>query len=66
MKKAEEMQQTSNSRVQRLLGREYQRQRRCWYCAPGRGCNYIGRVSSLEKNWKSFRRNQWKEVGDEI
>lgn len=55
---------TTNSRIYKLLFRKYllNVDGLCPICPPHRGCNY--RRKKHQKNWKYFRKKQWKDPVD--
>ncbi len=52
------VQLTDNSREYKLTKRRDSRINSCPICPPHRGCN---RNWNLDRNWKNFRKTQWKE-----
>lgn len=63
MKKYNEIRVTNNSRVYRLLDRDYKLG--CPFCAPHKGCNKVN-DNFRNRNWKKHRSTKWKEVSNEI
>ncbi len=50
---------TSDNRVYKLLQRS--KVLGCPICGPNSGCNSSSRRGVLDRNWKKFRKTQWKE-----
>lgn len=51
--------ETLNSREYKILQRD--QELGCPICGPNSGCNSSSRRGLLERNWKKFRKTQWKE-----
>lgn len=51
--------ETYNSRVYKLLKRS--KVLGCPICGPNSGCNSSSRKGDLDRNWKKFRKTQWKQ-----
>jgi hypothetical protein len=59
MKKAKTVsKETDDSRVYKMAKRQVD-MLKCPICAPGRGCNR--NRTNEHKNWKYWRKEQWKE-----
>lgn len=59
MRKIQELKETTNRRVNRLIEHEYTLG--CSRCPPHRGCNRLY-TGFRHNSWKKFRQNQWKEI----
>ena len=60
--KKETLNNTENSNVyKRLFWRKLSNELGlCNYCPPHKGCNRRKKRSEEDRNWKNFRKTQWK------
>lgn len=57
MRNIQELKETTNRRINRLIEHEYVLG--CSRCPPHRGCNRFYR-GAWQNNWKIFRKTQWR------